>query len=264
MELFRFTPGSTPLLVSMPHPGTYLPDGVAEHLTDEARLVPDTDWHLERLYDFAAALGAGVLAATHSRYLVDLNRPPDNRPLYPGAANTGLCPTELFDGGPLYLPGQEPDAAEVGARLERYWRPYHERLEAELAALKESFGVAVLFEAHSIRSRLPRYFEGRLPDLNLGSAAGASAAPELEARLFSLCAGASGYSSVLNGRFTGGYTTRHYGRPADAVHALQLELAQTTYMDETPPFAFDEARAAHLRPLLRALLEEARDWALGD
>ncbi|MEE8546314.1 MAG: N-formylglutamate deformylase [Alphaproteobacteria bacterium] len=264
MELFRFTPGSTPLLVSMPHPGTYLPDGVAERLTDEARLVPDTDWHLERLYDFAAALGAGVLAATHSRYLVDLNRPPDNRPLYPGAANTGLCPTELFDGGPLYLPGQEPDAAEVGARLARYWRPYHARLEAELAALKESFGVAVLFEAHSIRSRLPRYFEGRLPDLNLGSAAGASAAPELEARLFSLCAGASGYSSVLNGRFTGGYTTRHYGRPADAVHALQLELAQTTYMDETPPFAFDEARAAHLRPLLRALLEEARDWALGD
>ena len=154
----------------MPHPGTYLPDGVAERLTDEARLVPDTDWHLERLYDFAAALGAGVLAATHSRYLVDLNRPPDNRPLYPGAANSGLCPTELFDGGPLYLPGQEPDAAEVGARLERYWRPYHERLEAELAALKESFGVAVLFEAHSIRSRLPRYFEGRLPDLNLGSA----------------------------------------------------------------------------------------------
>ena len=115
MELFRFTPGSTPLLVSMPHPGTYLPDGVAERLTDEARLVPDTDWHLERLYDFAAALGAGVLAATHSRYLVDLNRPPDNRPLYPGGANTGLCPTELFDGGPLYLPGQEPDAAEVGA-----------------------------------------------------------------------------------------------------------------------------------------------------
>ncbi|MEE8245666.1 MAG: N-formylglutamate deformylase [Alphaproteobacteria bacterium] len=264
MELFRFTPGSTPLLVSMPHPGTYLPDGVAERLTDEARLVPDTDWHLERLYDFAAALGAGVLAATHSRYLVDLNRPPDNRPLYPGAANTGLCPTELFDGGPLYLPGQEPDAAEVGARLERYWRPYHERLEAELAALKESFGVAVLFEAHSIRSRLPRYFEGRLPDLNLGSAAGASAAPELEARLFSLCAGASGYSSVLNGRFTGGYTTRHYGRPPDGIHAVQLELAQATYMDEMPPFAFDEARAAHLRPLLRALLEEARDWALGD
>ena len=264
MELFRFTPGSTPLLVSMPHPGTYLPDGVAERLTDEARLVPDTDWHLERLYDFAAALGAGVLAATHSRYLVDLNRPPDNRPLYPGAANTGLCPTELFDGGPLYLPGQEPDAAEVGARLERYWRPYHERLEAELAALKESFGVAVLFEAHSIRSRLPRYFEGRLPDLNLGTAAGTSAGPELETRLHRLCRQAEGLTSVLNGRFTGGYTTRHYGRPPDGIHAVQLELAQATYMDEMPPFAFDEARAAQLRPLLRALLEEVRDWALGD
>jgi N-formylglutamate amidohydrolase len=263
MELFHFTPGSTPLLVSMPHAGTYLPAELALRLSDEARLLPDTDWHLERLYDFAAALGAGVLAATHSRYLVDLNRPPDGRPLYPGAANTGLCPTELFDGGPIYQRGLEPDEGEVGVRIERYWRPYHERLEAELAALKESFGVAVLFEAHSIRSRLPRLFPGRLPDLNLGSAGGVSAAPELETRLHRLCRQAEGLTSVLNGRFEGGYITRHFGRPSDAVHAVQLELAQATYMDETPPFAFDEARAAHLRPLLRALLEEARDWALG-
>ena len=264
MDLFRFTPGSTPLLVSMPHPGTYLPDGVAERLTDEARLIPDTDWHLERLYDFAAGLGAGVLAATHSRYVVDLNRPPDGRPLYPGAHNTALCPLDLFDGGPLYRPGQEPDEAEVEARLERYWRPYHGRLAVELTSLKERFGCAVLFEAHSIRSRLPRLFEGRLPDLNLGSAGGASVGSELEARLHRLCRQAEGFTSVLNGRFKGGYITRHFGRPADAVHAVQLELAQAIYMDEIPPFAFDEARAAHLRPLLRALLEEARDWVLGD
>jgi len=262
MPPFRFTPGSTPLLVSMPHVGTHLPAELGRRLSHEARALPDTDWHLEQLYDFAAELGAGVLAATHSRYLVDLNRPPDDRPLYPGAANTGLCPTELFDGGPLYLPGQEPDAAEVAARRESYWQPYQQHLEAELAGLEADFGVAVLFEAHSIRSRLPRYFEGRLPDLNLGSASGASAAPELVARLFRLCRQAEGYTSVRDGRFKGGYNTRHYGRPEAGVHALQLELAQATYMDEAPPFAFDEERARRLRPLLRALLEAARDWAL--
>ena len=254
-DLFRFTEGSTPLLVSMPHAGTHLPEDIAARMTGTARTCPDTDRHVDRLYDFAARLGAGLLVATHSRYVVDLNRPPDGAPLYPGAANTGLCPTETFDGDALYRVGEAPDAAEIGERLERYWRPYHETLADTLAGLRERHGAALLFEAHSIRSRVPRLFEGRLPDLNLGTAGGASLESDLEARLFAVCQEARGYSCALNGRFTGGYITRRYGTPEDGVHAVQLELAQRTYMDESPPYSFDEARAEAVRPVLRRLLE---------
>jgi N-formylglutamate deformylase len=261
MDLFRFSPGSTPLLVSIPHAGTHVPEALYERLTAAARELPDTDWHVDRLYDFAAELGAGMLVATHSRYVVDLNRPPDDAPLYPGAHGTGLCPTTLFNGTALYLPGRVTDAIEVSERLDQYWRPYHEQLAAELARLRAEHGVALLFDAHSIRSVVPRLFEGRLPDLNLGTAGGASAAETLQERLFEVCKAADGYSSVLNGRFTGGYTTRHYGDPANSIHAVQLELAQATYMAEYPPFEYEETLAESLRPVLRRLLEAMRDWA---
>lgn len=266
MLTYRYHPGSTPLLISIPHAGTFIPDDIAAGLTDRALRRPDTDWHVDRLYDFAADLGAGLLTATHSRYVIDLNRPPDDRPLYAGADNTGLCPTTLFDHSPLYRLGQEPGAGEIERRMEAFWRPYHARLDEALRQTVDRHGYALLYDAHSIRSQVPRFFEGRLPDLNLGTADGASASPALEARLFNVCRAAdgdNGYSSVLNGRFTGGYITRHYGHPANGIHAVQLELSQCTYMRETAPYRFDAARAARIRPVLRQILAAMLDWARG-
>ena len=261
MELFKFSPGTTPLLVSMPHCGTHVPDAIAGRFTPVAHSLTDTDWHVDRIYDFAADLGAGVLAATHSRYVIDLNRPADDQPLYPGAAGTGLCPATTFAGEPLYQAGAGPDEAEKARRLETYWRPYHERLAAELARLKAEHGVALLYEAHSIRSEVPRLFDGRLPDLNLGSADGASLDAGLASRLEAVCAAADGFTWVHNGRFKGGYTTRAYGDPANGVHAVQMEQSQITYMVEEPPFDYLAEHAELVRPTLRALLAEMLDWA---
>jgi len=265
-EPFTFRAGGSPLLVSMPHVGTELPEAVATHMTELAKTVPDTDWHVDRLYDFLDHLDASILAATQSRYVIDLNRAPDDRPLYPGASNTGLCPTTTFDQAPIYLDGREPDAAEIAARKDRVFRPYHARLGRALAAIVERHGYALLWEAHSIRSRVPRFFEGRLPDLNLGSASGASADPELIARLSQVAeieGAAAGYSYALDGRFKGGYITRSFGDPAQGVHAVQLELSQITYMDEAPPFSFRDDLAPGIRPVLRRLLETALDWGQG-
>ncbi len=253
---FTFLQGSVPLLVSMPHVGTHVPPAIAERFTDEARQVPDTDWHLERLYGFARAMGASVLAATHSRYVIDLNRPPDGASLYPGRSVTGLCPVDTFDDTPIYRPGAEPDDAEVAARREALWRPYHEQLQRELERIRQAHGAALLWDAHSIRSVLPRFFEGRLPDLNLGTADGASCAPELARELLAI-GQASGCSAVLNGRFKGGYITRQYGRPGEGVHAVQLEMAQSCYMQEAFPFDYLPERAAEVQPCLRRLLEAA-------
>jgi N-formylglutamate deformylase len=258
---YRYHAGRTPLLISMPHAGTFVPARMLDDMADRARLLPDTDWHVDRLYDFARDLGASLLVATHSRYVIDLNRPPDDRPLYPGADNTGLCPTTLFDGSPLYSPGHEPDDSEIGRRLEAIWQPYHRRLRDSLEQAVNRHGIALLYEAHTIRSRAPRFFQGCLPDLNLGTADGASASPDLETRMFAVCHSARGYTSVLNGRFKGGYITRQYGRPQDSVHAVQLELSQQTYMEEEPPFRFDETRASQIRTVLRGLVEVMLKWA---
>lgn len=260
MTIYKFNTGSTPLLVSMPHVGTEIPADMVGRLTNSARGLPDTDWHVDRLYDFLADLGASVIRATHSRYVIDLNRAPDSAPLYPGAANTGLCPTEQFDGAPLYRPGAAPDETEVQERLSHYWRPYHERLAAELQALKNHYGIALLYEAHSIRSRVPRLFDGRLPDINLGTAEGASCDSDLAALLIETAGESEAYSSVLNGRFKGGYITRAYGRPSDGIHAVQLELAQITYMNEDPPHEFREEAAGRVRPALRAVVAAMLAW----
>ena len=262
-EPFTFKVGAGPLLVSMPHVGTRVPEALAARMTELAKTVPDTDWHVDRLYDFLDDLDASVLAATQSRYVIDLNRPPDDRPLYPGASNTGLCPATTFDEEAIYLDGREPDAAEIEARKDQVFRPYHERLSRALAAIVERHGYALLWDAHSIRSRVPRFFEGRLPDLNLGSADGASADPELIARLSQVAeteAAAAGYSHALDGRFKGGYITRSFGNPAQGVHAVQLELSQITYMDEAPPFGFRDDLAAGIRPVLRRFLDTMLDW----
>lgn len=259
-EPFVFRTGRTPLLVSMPHVGTYIPDDIAAVLTDRALTVPDTDWHVDRLYDFLDDLGASVIAATHSRYVVDLNRAPDGSDLYPGRDTTELCPTASFERHPLYRDGRLPDDAEIGRRVGAYWQPYHTQLAAELERLKATHGRALLWDAHSIASVVPRFFEGRLPDLNIGTNGGASCDPSLSLRVTTVAAATTGYTSVLNGRFKGGYITRQYGRPDDGVHAIQLELSQRTYMEEGPPFAFREDRATAIRPVLRVMLETMLDW----
>ncbi|HSR64504.1 MAG TPA: N-formylglutamate deformylase [Xanthomonadaceae bacterium] len=254
METYALHRGTAPLLVSLPHDGSEIPPELAARMTAGAGRAPDTDWHVSRLYAFAKELGASVLAPRLSRYVVDLNRPPDDTSLYPGQNTTGLCPTRQFSGEAVYRDGAAPDPAEIGLRVERYWRPYHAALEAELQRLRAAHGRVVLWEGHSIRGECPFLFEGRLPDLNLGTADGRSCAPGVQARLVAVLQAQSRYDWVVNGRFKGGYITRHYGDPAHGIDAVQLEISQRTYMDEDS-FAWDEARATPAQAMLRSLLE---------
>ncbi|MGS0753289.1 N-formylglutamate deformylase [Roseateles sp. GG27B] len=259
-DVFKLKQGSQPLLISMPHVGTAIPPELLARLQPRAARTEDTDWHLERLYaELADQLGASLIVPHYSRYVIDLNRPPQDQPMYPGKSNTELCPTRFFTGEPLYLDGQAPEVAERAQRLERYWQPYHAALQGELDRLKALHGRALLFDAHSIRSELPWLFDGRLPDLNLGTAEGDAADPAITTALSAVLAGQTEYSHVTNGRFKGGYITRHYGRPELRQHAVQLEMCWRCYMEEEPidgppSFAFDEARARRVRPLLSLLL----------
>jgi len=259
-SIYALHRGTKPVLVSLPHVGTLIPDPLKPRLVERALTAEDADWHLDRLYAFAQDLGASVIVPRHSRYLIDLNRPPENSPMYAGANNTELAPTRLFSGEPLYRAGQAPTDAEVQQRLARYWRPYHGALAAELARLKSEHGHAVLWDGHSIKSVLPWLFEGKLPDLNLGTAGGASCAPSLRAALTQVLAAQDRYTHVTDGRFKGGYITRHYGQPPAGVHAVQLEMCWSTYMDERPPYAVDPQRAVQLEPVLRALLQSVLAW----
>jgi N-formylglutamate deformylase len=253
---FRFRQGTRPLLISMPHVGTHVPPALAARLTDEAQRVPDTDWHLERLYDFADALGASVLVATHSRFVIDLNRPPDGTSLYPGQSVTGLCPVDLFDDQPLYRdPADVPGESEIAERREAIWHPYHAQLAHELARIKAQHGVAALWDAHSIRSVVPRFFDGRLTDLNLGTGNGTSCDPALAEQLLAIGQSAPGYTAVLNGRFKGGHITRQYGNPAQGIHAVQLEMTQCSYMQESWPFDYLPEVAAGVQPHVCKMLE---------
>ncbi|MCA3267675.1 MAG: N-formylglutamate deformylase, partial [Azospirillum sp.] len=263
-QIFDFMPGEGPVLVSVPHAGMRIPEAIAKRMTEHALTLPDTDFFVDKLYAAAPVLGCGLIVAEQSRYVVDLNRDPSGTPLYPGADNTELCPLSTFGKAPVYRPGQEPDADEIAARVERDWRPYHDAIDAELARLHAKFGVAVLWDGHSIPSQVPRFFDGRLPDLNLGSASGASADPELTETARAALDG-PGMTLVVNGRFKGGYITRRYGRPAEGYHALQLEKAQIAYMDEAPPYLWSASRAApmiaRVERTLRALVAWARTRA---
>ena len=258
---FVFHPGTAPLLISIPHCGVYLPPALAARLGPEARQVPDTDWHLERLYAFAKGMGASILAATHSRYAIDLNRPPDGASLYPGQNVTGLCPVDGFDDTPLYPGGDVPGAAEIAARRDALWVPYHAQLRTELDRIRAAHGVAVLWDAHSIRSVLPRFFEGKLPDFNLGSADGTSCSPVLAQALLRVAQAVPGHTAVLNGRFKGGHITRHHGEPARNIHAVQLEMTQCSYMQEALPFDYLPERAARVQPHLQRMLAAALAFA---
>jgi N-formylglutamate deformylase len=254
MRTFTLHRGSTPLFVSLPHDGTALSGEIEARLTPSARRVPDTDWHVSRLYAFARELGASMIVPAYSRYVIDLNRPRDNASLYPGQNTTGLCPVVQFSGEPVYQAGEEPTQKEISERIETYWRPYHEALAAEVARIGAEHGRVVLWEGHSIRSVVPFLFEGQLPDFNLGTAGGESCSPALQSRLTDVLAAQRDRTHVVNGRFKGGYITRHYGRPAERIEAVQLELAQRNYMDEDT-FEYRDELAAKTERVLRALLE---------
>ena len=258
--LWTLSRGDGPLVVDVPHAGTHLPDALSSRMTAAACAVPDTDWHVEKLCDFARGEGPTLVCATHSRYVVDLNRDPSGAALYPGADNTELCPTLTFAGEPIYAEGQAPSAAEIDGRRADAFAPYHALLAAEVERVRSRHGFAVVLDAHSIASEVPRFFAGRLPDLNLGTAGGTSCAPDLEALAARVLAEANDFTHVVNGRFKGGWITRHYGRPRDGVHALQLEIAQRCYMDEAPPWPFDAARAAPLARVLRELVAALMHW----
>ena len=235
-------------------------DSVSHRLTRAALALPDTDWHVEKLYDFVASEGITLMTATQSRYVVDLNRDPSGAELYAGADNTELCPTRTFADEPIYEHGGAPDAEEITQRIVTHFLPYHQTLAMEIARVKKIHGYAVLLDGHSIRSEVPRFFTGRLPDLNLGTASGTSCAPEVEAVAVSVLQEAAGFTHVVNGRFKGGWITRHYGRPYDHVHALQLEMAQRCYMDEAPPYAWDATRAAALVDVLQRMVAALGQW----
>jgi N-formylglutamate deformylase len=258
-DIFALTRGTAPLLVSCPHAGTHIPPELERRMTPAALQRADVDWHLPQLYAFARDMGASLLSARHARHVIDLNRPPEDESLYPGQDVTGLIPIDTFRKEPLYLPGQAPDAAEVRDRVQRYWQPYHEALRAELERLRALHGHVVLWEAHSICSVLPRFFAGRLPDLNLGTAEGRACAPQVQTAVEAQMAAQTDYTHVSNGRFKGGHITRFYGDPGHGIHALQLEMCQCTYMDETAPFAYRPDRAERVQPLLKRMLQAAVD-----
>lgn len=249
-DLYSFTEGQTPILVSMPHSGVFIPESILCHLNESAKSVPDTDWHIPRLYDFVIDQGHSVLQANYSRYVVDLNRPADDQSLYPGQATTGLCPDLQFNGEPLYLPGKAPDQAEIMKRRGKYWQPYHDKLDQTLRDIKSRFGYAILYDAHSIASRIPRLFDGQLPDLNLGTVNGKSCASVIQDAIVKIIEG-SDYRWVTNGRFRGGYITRHYGCPDNNVHAVQMEIAQCTYMNESGDTSYNNNEADKLKQVLQ-------------
>jgi formiminoglutamase len=258
-DIVSITRGSSPLVLSMPHPGTALPAEIAAQLNERGSQVEDTDWHMRRLYAFAERFEPTIIEAHLSRYVVDLNRDPSGASLYPGQATTDLVPVTTFDGEPIWH--SPPDEAEIARRVEAYFRPYHDAVAAEIARARAEHGFCVLWDCHSIASVMPRLFPGTLPALNLGTNSGASCAPEIQAAAEAALA-ASGFSHVSNGRFKGGWITRHYGQPNSHVHAIQMEIAFSAYLtEEAPPWRFDEAKAAILQPALSAIIAAALDAA---
>ena len=257
-DAYSFYEGTAPLLISVPHDGRQVPASLQARMTREAREIPDTDWHVARLYDFARDLGAHLLVANYSRYVIDLNRPTSDESLYPGQLATGLCPLQTFAGDDIYRTGKLT-AREIADRVAAYWQPYHQRIRDTLDAIHATHGYAVIWDAHSIVSRVPRLFNGELPELNVGTYGGRSCTKPLESALFEVASGST-YSAVLNGRFQGGFITRHYSDIAKRIHAVQLEIAQRAYMDEVSQ-DYDTEKASRLRVTLRQMIETCIELA---
>ena len=253
------TRGDGPVVLGLPHTGTFLPPDIMARLNARGQRLLDTDWHIHELYE-GLLPGATIVRATFHRYVIDANRDPEGESLYPGQNTTSLVPLTDFDGEPIWT--RPPDTAEVVARRAAFHAPYHAALAADLDRVRARHGVAILYDCHSIRSHIPFLFEGPLPDFNIGTAGGVTCDRRVQDATLEICAKAEGYSHVLNGRFKGGWTTRHYGRPAEGLHAIQMELAQMTHLEsEAPPFALSEEKAARLRPVLADILHRLADLA---
>ncbi|MDQ2094338.1 N-formylglutamate deformylase [Rhodalgimonas zhirmunskyi] len=251
--------GDSPIVLGLPHTGTFVPDEVLADLNARGCGLDDTDWHIHRLYD-GLLDGATTVRATFHRYVVDANRDPSGVSLYPGQNTTGLVPLTDFDGHDIWT--SPPTDAAIAARRETFHAAYHAALEAELARVRDSHGIAILYDCHSIRSNIPFLFDGTLPDFNIGTNMGTTCAPEIEAATQDICAAASGFTSITNGRFKGGWTTRHYGRPSEGIHAIQMELAQSAYLaTEAAPWAYDTDKSARLRVHLQTILTALADLA---
>ena len=259
MMAVQSTQGSSPLVLGLPHTGSDIPADCLERLNETGNAIADTDWHIHTLYDGLLDDVTTVRTPVH-RYVIDVNRDPGGASLYPGQNTTGLCPLTDFDGVPIYRDGHEPDAAEIERRRIAYHVAYHDAVRQELDRVHALHGFAILYDCHSIRSYIPFLFDGTLPDFNIGTNLGQTCTSEIEAAVASICANASGYTSITNGRFKGGWTTRNYGRPTEGFHAIQMELAQSTYMAEAPPWGFDPDRADRLRVTLKTILETLSAW----
>jgi len=246
--------GSGPLLLAQPHGGTEIPHSIMARLNQHGRAQADTDWHINRLYAGLVANATIVSTPVH-RYVIDANRDPADESLYPGQNTTSLCPTTTFDGNPIYHHGQEPSADEINQRQRLYHQPYHDALREQLERIHQLHGYAILYDCHSIRSLVPYLFEGKLPDFNIGTNSGSSCDPAIESAVTTICSAASGYSAVSNGRFKGGWTTRHYGDPEQGFHAIQMELAQCNYMLEQKPWTYADDKAGKLRVILADVLQ---------
>ena len=255
-DVFSLHQGCTPLLISVPHDGWHIPNEIVQHMSGAGRAVPDTDWHVAELYEFAKASGASIIAAKMSRYVVDLNRPADDASLYADQIATGLCPKQTFAGADIYL---DPIDIDIEARVAAYWRPYHEQLAQSLDELREQHGYALLWDAHSIASTVPALFDGELPVLNIGTWDGRSCNASFADAVMAVGT-QSNFDTVLNARFKGGYITRHYGNPDAGIHAIQLELAQRAYMHERS-LVYDRDKAEELRATLKAMLDAYQDAA---
>ena len=267
-DWLHVTRGDAPLIVSVPHAGTHIPADIVPHLRSSWLAKRDADWWVDRLYDFATEMGATLIRTDISRTVIDMNRDPSGVSLYPGQATTGLCPTETFDDDPLWMEGHAPDADESDRRRIAYFKPYHAAIRAEIDRLRERHPAVVLYDAHSIRSHVPRLFDGELPVFNIGTDGGRTCAPELEAAVEAVCT-ATGLSTTSNGRFRGGWITRHYGQPSQGVHAIQMELAMRGYLREpagasTPdnwPVGYDDDIAEPMRGHLRGVLAACLNFA---
>lgn len=254
MNIYEFHRGSLPLLISIPHAGTFVPESIAQRFSLAGSHLADTDWHVDKLYGFARELGASIISANYSRYVVDLNRAPDSSSLYEASPTSPVCPTLTFDGEPIYAAGAEPSAAEFGARIDQYWQPYHQRLAAELNELRERNGYALLWDAHSIASEVPSLFNGVLPEFNFGTRDDASCPRAVADQLLEFVSTDGKFGAVLNGRFKGGYITLNYGRPQNGVYAVQLELSRRVYMDEAAGTGWDPQRAESAEAIIAQLL----------
>jgi len=256
MTPVEVTQGDGPVVLGPPHTGTFVPDAVHNALNGRGQGLADTDWHIHRLYD-GLLPGATLVRATFHRYVIDANRDPAGTSLYPGQNTTGLVPLTDFDGADIWE--MPPTAADIEARRRAFHAPYHAALAAQMARVRAAHGVAILYDCHSIRSRIPFLFEGILPDFNIGTNDGQTCAPQITTAAEDVCRNAAGYRTITNGRFKGGWTTRHYGRPAEGWHAIQMELAQSTYMSEAPPWTYHQQRADETRVHLTALLTRLSD-----